>query len=211
MEEDLGMASNIKINNKDLLKDVDKELKKLINKNIPKMQRILNEKIGDIVFQRLVNGLPIIQGNDLAEIGVPDINSRLISIMQTISKNVRIKISPGKQLRMTINIIEEDYSDILSLPESVYAYTSSRGSGVLEWVKWILLGGSGTIIGGFDFSPVPSPFSRTGGGLMVAGGGWSVPSNLAGTSQNNILTRALDNIEKDIKIIVSQELQRILK
>ena len=46
---------------------------------------------------------------------------------------------------------------------------------------------------------------------MVAGGGWSVPSNLAGTSQNNILTRALDNIEKDIKIIVSQELQRILK
>jgi len=211
MEEDLGMASNIKINNKDLLKDVDKELKKLINKNIPKMQRILNEKIGDIVFQRLVNGLPIIQGNDLAEIGVPDINSRLISIMQTISKNVRIKISPGKQLRMTINIIEEDYSEILSLPESVYAYTSSRGSGVLEWVKLILLGGSGTIIGGFDFSPVPSPFSRTGGGLMVAGGGWSVPSNLAGTSQNNILTRALDNIEKDIKIIVSQELQRILK
>ena len=205
------MATNIKINNKDLLKDIDKQLKKLINKNIPKMQRILNEKIGDIVFQRLVNGLPVIQGNDLAEIGVPDINSRLISIMQTISRNVRIKISPGKQLRMTINIIEEDYSDVLSLPDAVYAYTSSRGSGILEWLKWILLGGNGTIIGGFDFSPAPSPFSRTGGGLMVAGGGWSVPSNLAGTSQNNILTRALDNIEKDIRAIVDQELQRILK
>ena len=97
------------------------------------------------------------------------------------------------------------------MPEAVYAYTSANGSGVLEWLKWILLGGSGQIIGGFEFSPLASPFSRTGGGLMVAGGSWSVPPGLSGTATNNILTRALENIQKDIEIVINQELQRVFK
>ena len=46
---------------------------------------------------------------------------------------------------------------------------------------------------------------------MLRGGGWSVPPNLAGTVQDNILTRSLQNIEKDIETLVNQELQRIIK
>ena len=210
MEEDLVM-SNISINIKDLQKNIDQQLNKNISTNIPKIQRVLNQKVEKIVFQRLVSGLPSIQGRDLAEIGVPDINTRLTSIVETISRNVRIKITPGKSLGINITILQQDYSDVLSLPEAVYAYTSANGSGVLEWLKWILLGGSGQIIGGFEFSPLASPFSRTGGGLMVAGGSWSVPPGLSGTATNNILTRALENIQKDIEIVINQELQRVFK
>ena len=203
--------SNVRINTKDLIKDINQQANKTVNAKIPNIQRALNQQIEKIVFQRLVAGLPTIQGTDLAEIGVPDINTRLTGIVQTIARNVRVKIIPGRNLAINITILERDYSDVLSLPDAVYAYTSANGGGVLEWLKWILLGGSGQIIGGFEFSPLASPFSRTGGGLMVAGGGWSVPSSLAGTAENNILTRSLENIEQDIKIIINKELQRTLK
>jgi len=211
MEEDLGMASNVNIKIADVKKDIDNTYVKNLRKNISKIQRVLDQKIEQIVSKRLISGLPSIQGNDLAEIGVPDINSRLVSIAQTIAQNIRVKISGTKQISVSVIILEEDYSSILSLPEAVYTYTSSKGNGILEWLKWILLGGSGTIIGGFDFSPLPSPFSRTGGGLMVVGGGWSIPPSLSGTATNNIFTKALENIEKDIQDLINQELKRILK
>ena len=209
--ERFKMSRNVKIKINDVKKDIDKEYGKNVKKNLSKIQRILDDKIEQIVLQRLLSGLPTVQGNDLAEIGVPDINTRLASIVQTIARNVRVKISGTKRITVDITILEEDYSDVLSLPEAVYNYTSARGSGILEWAKWILLGGNGTIVWGFDFVAVPSPFSRTGAGIMRPGGGWSVPSSLSGTASNNILTRALENIEKDIQSIVNRELQRILK
>ena len=132
-------------------------------------------------------------------------------ILQTIARNTRVKISGTKRISVTVTILEQDYSNVLSLPEAIYSYTSANGSGVLEWLRWILLGGGGQIIAGFEFSPLASPFSRTGGGLMVAGNGWRVPPSLSGTATNNILTRSLQNIEQDIKIIVNRELQRIIK
>jgi hypothetical protein len=46
---------------------------------------------------------------------------------------------------------------------------------------------------------------------MRPGGGWRMPPGLSGTANDNILTRALENIEKDIQLIVSKELQRIIK
>ena len=211
MEEDLNMVGNIKIDSKQINQEINRALDQNIGKNIIRIQKILNDKIQQIVFQRLIGGIPVIQGTDLAEIGVPDINTRLTSILQTLASNIKVKVSFDKSIKIDISILEEDYSDVLSLPEAVYTYTSSNGSGVLEWLKWILLGGNGTIVGGFEFSPSSSPFSRTGGGLMTPGNGWGVPSNLAGTASNNILTRSLQNIEKDIQVIVSQEIQRILK
>lgn len=205
------MTRNVKIKINDVKKDIDNQYSKSVTKNLSKIQRILDQKIEQIVLQRLIAGLPTIQGDDLAEIGVPDINTRLVSIVQTIARNVRVKISGRKRITVNITILQENYSDVLSLPEAVYNYTSARGSGVLEWAKWILLGGNGTIVGGFEFAPIPSPFSRTGAGLMRPGSGWSVPPSLSGTASNNILTRALENIEKDIRAIVNKELQGILK
>ena len=159
--------SNVRINTKDLIKDNNQQANKTVNAKIPNIQRALNQQIEKIVFQRLVAGLPTIQGTDLAEIGVPDINTRLTGIVQTIARNVRVKIIPGRNLAINITILERDYSDVLSLPDAVYAYTSANGGGVLEWLKWILLGGSGQIIGGFEFSPLASPFSRTGARIVT--------------------------------------------
>ena len=211
MEEDLGMSSNIDINQKKILQDIKQATHKNISKNLAKIQRALDQKIEKFVFQRLVTGLPSIQGNDLAEIGVPDINTRLVSIVQAVANNTRVKIKLEDNIQISIHILEEDYSDVLSLPDAVYKYTSASGSGILEWLKWILLGGNGTVVAGFEFSSISSPSSRTGGGLMGSGSGWRVTPSLSGTANDNILTKALENIEKDIQVIVNQELQRILK
>ena len=202
--------SNVRINLNDVVKDVNKQLNKNINTSIPKIQRVLNQKIENIVFTRLISGLPTIQGTDLAEIGVPDINERLQSIIRIAAKNFKIKVTPANILNISIEILEDDYSLLLSLPESVFPYVSAKGSGILQWLKWILLEGNSPIVRDFEFVPTPSRFSRTGGGVMFRGGGWSVPPNLAGTAQNNILTRSLQGIEKDIESLVSQELQRII-
>lgn len=206
-----NIKGTVKLDEKSFLKQVGKDVSKTLNKNIGKIQRILNDRIEKIVFQRLITGLPTIQGADLAEIGVPDINTRLASIVGVVAKNSQVIVRKGKQVRIEIKILRDDYSDLLSLPEAVYAYTSANGGGILQWLKWILIDGTSPIIGGFEFSPLASPFSRTGGGLMVAGNGWSVPPSIAGSPGNNILTRSLQNIEQDIKIIVSRELQRMIK
>jgi len=201
----------IKIDDGKVAKDMLNEIKRIINKSIPSIKTALNNRIQKIVFNRLVAGVPTISGRDLYEIGVPDINNRIMSVIRVASQSIEVKVSQGNLLRIDIGILKQDYSDLLSLPESVFVYASGRGSGVLEWLKWLLIEGGGSIIGGFDFSPIPSNFSRTGGGVMVPGGSWNMPSSLAGTSQNNILTRALDNIQKDLELILNRELQRIIK
>ncbi len=210
-ESNMVLDINIKINRQQIEADLLKEIKSILYKNIPRIQKVLNDKIEQIVFQRLITGVPTITSRDIAEIGVPDINNRLASIIRVASQSIEVKVNRGKILKIDIGILRQDYSDLLSLPESVFTYTSARGSGILEWLRWLLIEGNGVIVGGLEFSPIPSAFSRTSGGVMTAGSGWSVPSNLAGSSQNNILTRALQNIEKDIETIIKQELQRIIK
>ena len=110
--ERFKMSRNVKIKINDVKKDIDKEYSKNVKKNLSKIQRILDDKIEQIVLQRLLSGLPTVQGNDLAEIGVPDINTRLASIVQTIARNVRVKISGTKRITVDITIFEEDYSDV---------------------------------------------------------------------------------------------------
>ena len=207
----MTIQAQIKVNQKQIAKDIVREVNLIVGKNVNKIQQALDSRISNLVFQRLVSGLPTIQGNDLAEIGVPDINNRLISIARVVSNNIVVKATFNKSLKIDIGILQDDYADLLSLPEAVYRYNSLKGSGILPWLRWLLLEGNGPIIGGFDFQPLPTAFSRTGGGIMTAGGSWNVPLGLAGTANNNIFTRALTNLQKDIEAIVKQELQRIIK
>ena len=202
MEKNLDMTDidyKIKIDAKRISTDISRDIFKVIKKAIPKIQSSLDSKIGNIIFQRLVTGVPTISGRDYYEMGVPDINQRLQSIIRA-----------GNLLSINIGILEDDYSQLLALPESVFPYISAKGSGVLQWLRWILIEGNGPIIRDFEYAPTPSRFSRTGGGVMLRGGTWSVPPSIAGTAQDNILTRSLQDIEKDIEKIITQELQRII-
>lgn len=199
------------IDRKIVAKDMGIEIKRIVYKHIPTIQSTLNNQISSIVRNRLSIGIPVISGQDFYEMGIPDINSRMMSILDVAAKSMQVNISLGNLLKIDIGILKQDYSDLLSLPESVFTYISNAGSGVLEWLRWLLTEGDASIVSGFEFSLNKTPFSRTGGGVMIKGSSWKVPESLSGTAQNNILTRALHNIEKDIEAIVKKELQRIIR
>ena len=203
----------LKIDEREVARDIIKEVKLIIRRAIPRIESELKKEIKNIVLRRLTTGVPTISGRELQEIGVPDINNRLISIVRVASESVFVKVSQGSTelLKIDLGILEGSYQDVLSLPEAVFQYRSSRGSGVLEWLRWLLLEGNGQIIRDYSYNPSISRYSRTQGGLMVSGGSWSIPSSLAGTQNDNILTRALFGIDADIEQLVERELQRNIR
>jgi hypothetical protein len=53
----------------------------------------------------------------------------------------------------------------------------------------------------------PSRYSRTGMALMVESKkNWRVPSEFSGTISNNWITRALENVDKEISDIIKNEI-----
>ena len=113
--------------------------------------------------------------------------------------------------KISIGMIQSDYSDVLSLTESSFTYSSGRGSGVIEWLRWLLLESTSIIVSEYDF--VPSNQGRTGMGIMAKrqGGGWSIPPQYAGTAVDNFVTRSLFDIQNTIESVVTREVQRGVK
>ena len=206
------MKFQIKLDERELKRQIKLEILNKVQKHIPKIQQAVSGHLEKVLFQRLNSGVPVVSGQDLYEIGIPDINDRLQSIIRVASQSFKVTVTGGTRniLKISIGIIKKDYSDLFNLPESVFQYTSKKGSGVLEWLKWVLLSGQGTVVQDYDFSQRDG-FGRTQGGIMVKGSGWNVPPNLQGTADDNILLRTLFHIDKDIENICKQELNRIIR
>ena len=195
------ISINLQIDENKVIRDIMKEIRRIIQNSLLTIKQKLSAEISQIVLRRLTQGVPVISGRDYHEIGIPDINDRIISVIRNVSNNIKVKvmIKPPDLLNIEIGILKADYSDLLSLPEAVFQYKSG---GVLPWLRWLLLDGGGVIVNNYDYKNRPLKSSRTNFGFMAKGSGWSMPPNLVGTQNNNILTRALTNIDKDIELIV---------
>ena len=206
------MKFQIKIDERELKRQLKQEINKTVQKYIPQIQQSISRRLEQDLFQRLISGVPIVSGQDFYELGIPDINDRLQSIIRVASQSFRVTVTGGTRniLSINIGIIKKDYGDLFSLPESVFQYTSRNGSGVLEWLKWVLVEGQGTIVQGYEFT-LQDGRGRTLGGVMSKGSGWSVPPSLQGSPTDNILLRTLNNIDRDIETICKQELNRIIR
>lgn len=196
-------------------KNVNLEIKKIIAKNVSKIttnvERRLQEKVKQLISSS--EEVDSIRGGQLTgELGLV-VSSNIDAIIQQFSKSVEVTYLPrGKFGTIVIRIINSDYSDVLSLPESSYVYSSGNGnSGVIEWLRWLLLEGRSTIVAGYDFQGGQG--GRTGKGLMVKrqGGGWSIPQRFAGTANDNFVTRSLSDIDSIIESIIRQELTKGFK
>ena len=205
------MNIRIQIDQKELEREINKEIQRKIKRAIPRIKSTLDQRLENLLFQRFITGVPSFTPREIGEIGVPDLNQRIQSIIREAAKSFEIKVVPANFLRIQIGILRKDHQDLLNLPESVFAYTSRNGSGILQYLKWLLIDGDHVIVNDFAFSPSNRASSRTQQGIMVSGNGWSMPQEIAGTEGNNILTRSLQNIEKDLEMIVKQELNRLIK
>jgi hypothetical protein len=182
-------------------------MRKEVKSKLRAIQNVLNIEVRNLVEKTLFANVPVIEGQAYAEIGIPNINERMRVIIQEIAHNINVKVDQSNGLlNVEIGILRSDMSDILSLPEAIFATSGV----ILPWLRWLLLSGSSEIVAGYSFDDSLSTKSRTGGGVMTPGGGWRVPAELAGTIDNNIFTKALKDLDDKLEEVIVKTIKGLL-
>ena len=201
-------------------KNVMDEISGQFNKNAIKINNAIKKRVQDTIRHMLILAPEVMElmgGSLQGQLGVTDPRGRLTAIVDTWVENIEVSTvtyklnKEGPLLAIQIRAIREDYSDVLSLPESSYESVTARGMFVIDWLRWLLLEGDKPIVN-YSFLPGNLRGSRTGLGIIVRKQGrrWSIPPQFRGTEQDNFATRALSDLDKHIGIIVRSELKRIL-
>tara|TARA_Y100000385_G_scaffold288069_1_gene353777 strand:+ start:394 stop:1029 length:636 start_codon:yes stop_codon:yes gene_type:complete len=193
--------------NTKISKDINEAIAKELNKRIRKRRRRAINQLRSLTFGWVLEQ-PELQDiskggqNSLAaQFGIPEgseeqvanaialaVRSSLIINFNTVNNSLKGKIDFAIQ--------PSDFGNLLSLPEGVV----STDIGQLPWLEWLLIRGSTVIVNGYQYQP--SSDGRSGGGWMVSGGSWRVPPEYAGLPEDNFITRALSNRDKEIESIL---------
>jgi hypothetical protein len=145
------------------------------------------------------------------QFGIPDGENTLIveTICKAASEAFSIEVnSVNKNLvgGVYLNFVSSDFEKFLSIPEG-HVYTEQGGD--LHWLDWLLTKGYATVVTGYSFLlKIDAPGSRSKGGLMIERGIWRVPTEFAGTVENNFITRAItaQGNEVELKTILEEYL-----
>lgn len=189
---------------KALLPDVEKYFRKVFNK--------CENRIVDIVSQAITNHRTyrsLLSGQLKGEFGLDNAGSRLSEILK-FWENLTVNYNKPKIVKnqiissFSLSMIKADYSDVLAASGAVVGTEKGQK---LDWLQWLLLFGDKTIIKNYDVKLGPHPNSRSGNGIMVPGGRWSVPSGYAGTAKKNWITEAIDSAENDITDLLESSLR----
>ena len=198
-------------------KEIDKKLISVSSRAIPQIETRLRAK----VIERLTSSpeyAAIVGSGFRGELGLPDAAQRMDAVISQWANNISVTFirqsGAGKLGMISIGIIQDDYSDVLSLAEAELSYSGFRGQKTLRWLDWLLTKGSGVIVADYQYKKVGSTGNarcRTGLGIMVERrGGWKIPAQLAGTESDNFATRSLEGIQGEIETIIRQELTKVL-
>ena len=153
----------------------------------PEVQSLLREGVPNSLHAQF--GLQAGQGA-LSSIEV--VNAIIASIEVRV-RRVDAKLNTG----IDFNIQPENLRNLLGLPSG---FTQTEDQDILPWLTWLLLEGSNTIVYGYTY--VPDLSGRSGGGTMEAGGSWRIPPEFSGTIDDNFVTRALSNRDKELEGIL---------
>jgi len=190
---------------KALLPEVDKYFKKSINN--------LKSSL-PVVIQKAISNTPeysSIQSGILRyNFGIPDPNSKLSGLIDIWSNNIQINYTQPIISRNSIKcnisagMIKIDFSDVL-YTEYAIVVDSIRGYS-LPWLEWLLLEGNKTIIKNQKIIFGPNKASRTGFAIMRDSqtSSWKVPSQYAGTQNDNWITKAIDDAALEIENTINK-------
>lgn len=156
-------------------------------------------------------------GKLAAEFGLDDVNSRLSTILDIWIGSITVGVKPtrtvgaaGISAGLNIQMIKSKWEDVLG--SSAAVVTTDKGQ-ELHWLQWLLTEGDKIIVREYDVSyNIPQGMkSRSGQAVMIGKkrGRWRVPPEYSGTTNNNFITRALENIDDPISKIVEQEIKRL--
>lgn len=114
--------------------------------------------------------------------------------------------SVGIKSSFSANLIKSDFTDVLGA-DAALVQDNIRGYS-LPWLEWLLLEGNRTIIPTQSVVIGPNPRSRTGMAIMrESTQGWNVPSEFAGTINDNWITRAIDDAAQDVNNLLNRALR----
>lgn len=187
----------------------DKILKALLpetNNYLKSKLQYIRTNLPSLVMNALTNAeeySSLIGGQLQYEFGIPDPSSKLNEILRLWSSNIIVQYNAptiaGSQIKgsFSVSIIRSDFSDVLST-DAALVIDNLRGY-QLPWLEWLLLEGNRIIIPKQEVVIGPNKFSRTGFAVMrESNKSWRVPSQFAGTINNNWITRAIDDAESEI-------------
>tara|TARA_Y100001938_G_C8089294_1_gene434067 strand:- start:1021 stop:1662 length:642 start_codon:yes stop_codon:yes gene_type:complete len=195
-------------------KQVRLEVRNKILKSLPRAIANIEKSIRILVINSLEAApeYQSIAGGILRhQFGLVDGAARIANIVQQFADEIQVTFVPGLGDfgGIKIGILETSYSRVLSLPASEFVTEKGKP---LEWLRWLLQEGGNRIVIGYSFKDGSAARSRTGSGIMIErqGSAWSVPVQFQGTDNNNFATRALEDLEDNIEVVVRRELSRVI-
>jgi len=131
-------------------------------------------------------------------------NTTLVDSILNQLENVDIQVTKPRisgnsiQASFVLNMIKENFTDILSSTDA--SYVTEKGS-TIDWLRWLLLEGNNSVIIGYKYIPKVDSRSRTGRGIMVSGESavYRVPPEFSGTESDNWITRGIDEAMPQIE------------
>jgi hypothetical protein len=213
VEKEMKFELNLVQNNKeiqDLILDsianaLSTATKKSLSGIQKKIQKILVKKIkGEPEYDSLKNGQLRLEFG-IPNTGVVDDIIDMWAANFVVENNGVFKKGSSISGSFSINMVKDDFADVLSSSAAI-VYDTNTGA-ALPWLQWLLLDGAKILVRQHEVKIGPSIRSRTGMALMVESKkNWRVPSEFSGTISNNWITRALENVDKEISDIIKNEI-----
>ncbi len=173
-------------------------------------------EIQDIVRQSIKESpeynILILDSRAFHEIGIDNIDDRMDGVIELVVKDIELdsniqsisKVKNTVKAEFQIRILDLDYEELLKSPEA--SFITKKGDS-LDWLKWLLLEGTSSVILNYRYLDKVGTWSRTGQGIMIPNAQpnlWSVPSELSGTRENNWLVRAITKLDVLLPNIINK-------
>jgi hypothetical protein len=202
------IESNAQIQN-DILNALLPDITNYMNKGIAKIRAELPTIVENSI-RSSPEYLSLLSGKLRLEFGIPDAISKVLGLINIWINNIQYTYqapriqSQSIRSKIKIELIRADYGDVLG---SDFAEVLDQSGYSLPWLKWLLLDGNYLIVPNHQVVIGPSRSSRTGFAVMrKSNAGWKVPSEFAGTEDDNWITRALDSAEPEIENLLDRAL-----
>lgn len=198
-----------------VLENLKQEISETFDRAIPS----INNQI-KIIVRSAIEAQPeyaaLTSGTLRLELGVPDAQNRIDSIINTwisnifVEKNIIKITNSGLSGGFSLSMIASDFRDVLSL--SVSSIVDDENGYSLPWLQWLLLDGGKVLVKDYSVVFGPHKASRTGFAIMKndKSSSWRVPAAFAGTISNNWVTRAIDSLDDNINKIIQDSIQKAI-
>lgn len=204
--------------------DISKKIGQAIANDInAAMYKVMSSAtLDDNIYSALLEAIKVspeydalTNGQLKVELGLTNVEATINDIVQKLSDNMEINFSQisfsGNNFYggLEISVSRDDFSDVLSAVGAVY--TTKNGKDV-PWLEWLLLRGDDIILSDYKIIYGSYQGSNTQAGIMIpsVGSTWKIPSEYSGNSDNNWITRMLEDIDERLVGIFYVELLRNL-